>query len=131
MSRHRSVTGLRTSSSSPTRRLLGRGEELRIGPHAFDLLLAFVERSGSLVTKDELLSRVWPRVVVEENTLQVHVSSLRKLLGRDAIATVPGRGYRFTLEVVEDAPAAQAPKHNLPHQLTSFIVRITVPAGSI
>ena len=105
------------------RRLLAGGEPVHLGPHAFDLLLAFVERSGSLVTKDELLSRVWPRVIVEENTLQVHISSLRKVLGRDAIDTVPGRGYRFALEVATDAPAAQTPKHNLPHQLTSFIGR--------
>ena len=105
------------------RRLLAGGEPVHLGPHAFDLLLAFVERSGSLLTKGELLSRVWPRVIVEENTLQVHISSLRKVLGRDAIATVPGRGYRFTLDVAADAPAADAPKHNLPHQLTSFIGR--------
>ena len=105
------------------RRLLATGKPVHLGPHAFDLLLAFVERSGSLLTKDELLSRVWPRVIVEENTLQVHISSLRKVLGRDAIATVPGRGYRFTIEVAGDAPAADAPKHNLPHQLTSFIGR--------
>ena len=105
------------------RRLLARGKPVHVGPHAFDLLLAFVERSGSLLTKDELLSRVWPRVIVEENTLQVHISSLRKILGRDAIATVPGRGYRFSLEVAGDASAAQTPKHNLPHQLTSFIGR--------
>jgi non-specific serine/threonine protein kinase len=105
------------------RRLLAAGKPVHLGPHAFDLLLAFVERSGSLLTKDELLSRVWPRVIVEENTLQVHISSLRKVLGRDAIATVPGRGYRFTIEVAGDAPAADAPKHNLPHQLTSFIGR--------
>ena len=105
------------------RRLLAGGIPVHVGPHALDLLLAFVERSGSLLTKDELLSRVWPRVIVEENTLQVHISSLRKVLGRDAIATVPGRGYRFTLEVAGDAQAMQAPKHNLPHQLTSFIGR--------
>ena len=105
------------------RRLLAGGEEVHIGPHAFDLLVAFVERNGSLLTKDELLSRVWPRVVVEENTLQVHISALRKVLGRDAIATVSGRGYRFALEVATDAPPPQTPKHNLPHQLTSFIGR--------
>ena len=41
------------------------------------------------------LSPCWPKLVVEENNLQVHVSALRKILGQDAIATVPGRGYRF------------------------------------
>ena len=46
----------------------------------------------------QLLERVWPGVIVEENNLQVQVSALRKLLGQEAIATVAGRGYRFTLE---------------------------------
>jgi DNA-binding winged helix-turn-helix (wHTH) protein len=46
----------------------------------------------------ELLERVWPGLIVEENDLQVQVSALRKLLGQDAIATVAGRSYRFTLE---------------------------------
>jgi len=46
---------------------------------------------------------VWPGLVVEENNLQVHVSSLRRMLGADAIATVPGRGYRFALRL---APAS-------------------------
>jgi len=79
------------------RRLLARGEPVVIGPRALDLLLALVERAGQLVTKEELLDRVWPRVVVEENNLQVHVSALRKILGPEAIATIPGRGYRFTV----------------------------------
>ena len=72
---------------------------MHLRPHAFDLLVALVERSGHLVTKDELLARVWGKVIVEENTLQAHVSALRKVLGAEAIATVSGRGYRFTLDV--------------------------------
>jgi predicted ATPase/DNA-binding winged helix-turn-helix (wHTH) protein len=109
------------------RRLLDSGAPVRIGPHAFDLLVALVEGNGRLVTKDELLDRVWSKVIVEENTLQAHVSALRKILGADAIATVSGRGYRFTPEVVHvDAgtakPAAE-PKGNLPHPLTSFVGR--------
>ena len=73
-----------------------------------------------------MLARVWGKVVVEENTLQAHVSALRKILGADAIATIPGRGYRFSLDVTNDAavPAsARAPRHNLPQPLTSFIGR--------
>ena len=78
-------------------RLLVDGEAATLGPRAFDVLVALVERAGQLVPKAELLERVWPAVVVEENNLQVQVSALRKILGQDAIATVPGRGYRFTL----------------------------------
>jgi non-specific serine/threonine protein kinase len=69
---------------------------------------------------------VWGKVVVAENTLQAHVSSIRKVLGQESIATVSGRGYRFTLPVTQfSAPAtpAAAPKHNLPHDLTTFIGR--------
>lgn len=57
-----------------------------------------------MVGKDELLARVWPGVVVEENNLTVQISSLRKVLGNAAIATVAGRGYRFTLPLENVAP---------------------------
>ena len=68
-----------------------------LGPRAFDLLVALVERAGQLVTKETLLDRVWPELVVEENNLQVQISALRKILGQEAIATIPGRGYRFNV----------------------------------
>jgi predicted ATPase/DNA-binding winged helix-turn-helix (wHTH) protein len=110
------------------RRLLAAGAPVAVRPRAFDLLLALVERAGHLITKDELLERVWPKVIVEENTLRAQVSLLRKILGPDAIATVSAQGYRFTLEVTclgasGLAATATTPKHNLPQQLTSFIGR--------
>jgi len=79
------------------RRLIVDGREVALGARALDVLIALAERAGSLVSKNDLLERVWPGVVVEENNLQVQVSTLRKLLGPGAIATIPGRGYRFTL----------------------------------
>jgi non-specific serine/threonine protein kinase len=110
------------------RRLLASGAPVHVGPRALDLLVMLVERSARLVTKDELLERAWPKLVVEENTLQVHISALRKVLGPEAIATVSGRGYRFTPEVAYIAagvtPHAAAATHNLPQQLTSFIGRV-------
>ena len=60
------------------------------------MLLALVERRDRAVDKNELFELVWPGLVVEENNLQVHTSTLRKLLGPQAITTIPGRGYRFT-----------------------------------
>ena len=78
------------------RRLLRDGEPLPVGARAFDVLLALAGRRDRIVTKAELMDLVWPGLVVEENNLQVQISSLRKLLGPDAIATIPGRGYRFT-----------------------------------
>lgn len=82
---------------NPTaRQLLADGKALVLGARAFDVLLALIERREQLVTKNELLDLVWPGLVVEENNLQVQISSLRKLLGPQSIATIPGRGYRFT-----------------------------------
>ncbi len=88
------------------RRLLADGRPVALGARAFDLLVALVERAGELVSKNELLTLVWPGLVVEENNLQVQVSALRKVLGQSAVATIPGRGYRFefALERVAAAP---------------------------
>src|SRR5271154_5795698 len=97
------------------RRLLTGGRAVHLGPHAFDLLVKLVEHGGRLVSKDELLVQVWPKVVVEENTLQAHISSLRKALGANAISTVSGRGYRFNLDVAEVSaarPLAPEPTRN-------------------
>src|ERR1700758_4817885 len=84
--------------SPATRHLLTDNQPVPLGARAFDVLLALIERRERLVTKNELLDLVWPGLVVEENNLQVQISALRKLLGQDAIATVPGLGYRFALE---------------------------------
>src|SRR6516225_612025 len=102
------------------RRLLSNGTAVLLRPRTFDLLVALADRAGHLVTKDELLDRVWPKMVVEEAALHVQVSALRKLLGAEAIATVSGQGYRFTLPVEQ---LKSTPRHNLPNQLTSFIGR--------
>src|SRR6266545_7077000 len=65
------------------RRLLKDGATISLRPRTFDLRLALVERAGHLVTKDELLDQVWPKMVVEEAALHVQVSALRKVLGAD------------------------------------------------
>ena len=78
------------------------GEPTNLGARAVEVLTVLVSEYGRVVSKSELLDRVWPNVVVEENNLQVQISSLRKLLGAKSIATVPGRGYRFCLPVDSD-----------------------------
>ena len=89
------------------RSLVAAGRPAKLGGRAFDVLLTLVEQRHRTVPKQELLDRVWPKLVVEENNLQVQVVALRKLLGAHAIATIPGRGYRFTLPVeVQGASAA-------------------------
>jgi predicted ATPase/DNA-binding winged helix-turn-helix (wHTH) protein len=75
------------------------GTPAKIGARAFDVLLALVERRERVVPKRELMDLVWPKLVVEEGNLLVHMVALRKLLGPRAIATIPGRGYRFVMPV--------------------------------
>jgi predicted ATPase/DNA-binding winged helix-turn-helix (wHTH) protein len=85
------------------RELLADGAAVPIGSRALDILMVLIEAGGELVTKDELLSQVWPATVVEENTLQFQISTIRKVLGedRDFIKTISGRGYRFVSEITE------------------------------
>ena len=113
------------------RQLFCGGQQVALGARAFDVLCALALRPGQLVSKAELFDQVWPGMVVEENNLQVHVSTLRKLIGPDLIATVPGRGYRFTghtrtLEKPENADllaaqtVPQTPLQTTPLALASF-----------
>jgi len=121
------------------RQVLADGQPLKLGARAFDLLLALIQQCDRTLSKHELLDRVWPDTVVAENNLEVHVWSLRKLLGAQTIVTVPGRGYRFA-EVVQaglpSAPlpvptflpspvpaAAHAPRSHLPERLATLLGR--------
>lgn len=83
------------------RQLLADGVPVELGTRAFDLLLALLEADGALVTKNELMSRVWPGIVVSEDNLKVQVCALRKALGGDSdiIRTEFGRGYRLTAAI--------------------------------
>lgn len=73
------------------------GAMLRVGSRALDILALLVDAEGALVSKSEIMERVWPKACVEENNLQVHIAALRKALGdeRNLIRTVPGRGYQL------------------------------------
>ncbi len=77
--------------------LLVDGHTVALGSRGFDLLKALVSQRDRVVSKNELLDQVWPGLVVEENNLQVQISGLRRVLGPNAITTVSGLGYRFTL----------------------------------
>ncbi len=92
--------------------LLVEGRPTALGSRAFDLLVCLVTYRDRVLPKGEVLAQVWPGQVVEENNLAVHVSALRKILGPNAITTVSGRGYRFTLTVEPEEtrdPMAVAP----------------------
>src|SRR5262249_51848770 len=73
------------------------GSTMPIGGRAFGILEVLAESAGELVTKDELMNRVWPGVVVMENTVHVHVGAVRRALGsyRGLLKTEPSRGYRL------------------------------------
>ncbi len=125
--------GSRFELQPARRRMLVDGAEASLGARAFDLLCALTQRPGELVTKRDLMDLVWPDVVVEENNVQQQVSALRKLLGADVIATIPGRGYRFIAPVEQPAATDPRPvprpgppdllKTNLPSVLSPLIGR--------
>ncbi|HVJ54984.1 MAG TPA: winged helix-turn-helix domain-containing protein [Aliidongia sp.] len=89
--------------------MLANGVPVPLSAKALDILTVLVEARGDLVTTDELLARVWPKLIVDAHNVQVHISALRRALGDDAhrIQTVSRRGYRFIDPVeTEAAPAA-------------------------
>jgi DNA-binding winged helix-turn-helix (wHTH) protein len=84
--------------------LLEDDKPVALGSRAMDILLALVERPGELVTKEELMARVWPNVFVDPANLAVHISALRRALqdrcnGNRFIINIPGRGYRFVAAI--------------------------------
>jgi adenylate cyclase len=89
------------------RTLMRDGVAVPLGGRALDTLAALAAAGGETVAKDALLDAVWPGVIVEENNLQVQISTLRRTLGEGWIVTVPGRGYR--LVVPPPAPDAASP----------------------
>ena len=95
------------------RELTRQGVPVRLGSRALDILAALVSARGEIVSKDELLARVWPGQVVEENNLQVQVSALRKALdedksGQSHLVCVPRRGYRL-IGLTETSPVSALP----------------------
>ena len=89
----------------PTRFLLLEGDKpVSLGSRALEILMALLERPGELISKQDLMARVWPNVFVEPANLTVHISALRRAL-RDGqgenrfIINIPGRGYCFVASV--------------------------------
>src|SRR5579864_8337697 len=116
-------------------RLLTRGDApIALGSRALDILITVISTPNEIVSKKDLMSRVWPDVIVEEGSLRFHMASLRKALGdgKDGaryITTLPGRGYCFVAPVSrsgaprDDAPVAAAdfPHANLPGRSSRMI----------
>jgi len=89
----------------PMQRLLLEADQpVRLGGRALDILIALIERHGELVTKKELIGRVWPGATVVEANITVHISALRRLLrdgqaGHRYLVNVPAQGYRFVAPI--------------------------------
>ncbi|HEX6732584.1 MAG TPA: winged helix-turn-helix domain-containing protein [Pyrinomonadaceae bacterium] len=95
------------------RRLMREEEPVQLTPKAFETLLALVEQSGRTIEKDDLMKKVWPDAIVEENNLTQNITALRKSLGDSRheshyIATIPGLGYRFVADVKKVAAPARS-----------------------
>src|SRR6266446_775337 len=112
------------------RELRSRGVPVPLGSRAFEIVEVLVQSGGELVNKYDLMGRVWQAAIVEENTLQFHISAIRKALGADRglLKTVSGRGYRLlgtwtiqqgskpahTVDLGPEGRPERAFRHNLP-----------------
>lgn len=88
------------------RKVLLDGQPVTLGGRAFDVLTILIERAGDVVDQRELFDRVWGGMTVEPNNLQVQIWTLRRLLGREAVVTVPRRGYTLVLPSDDDTLAS-------------------------
>ena len=100
------------------RRLLRDETPVPLTPKCFDLLVIFVENSGHLIGKEELIERLWPNQIVEEANLSFNISTLRKALGQGSngepfIETVPKKGFRFVAHVEEQLEEQAVPSRLL------------------
>src|SRR5687767_9698782 len=93
------------------RELLLNGQPVQLGERAFDVLVCLVSARGRLVSKSELMKRVWPTQIVSENSLHAQIVAIRRSLGgdRELVRTVSGRGYQLVADVRNHAEAGRTP----------------------
>ncbi|WP_027578654.1 winged helix-turn-helix domain-containing protein [Bradyrhizobium sp. Ai1a-2] len=111
------------------------GHPIRLGGRALDLLITLVERAGTVVSKNDLLAKVWPDIIVDEGSLRVQIAGLRKALGDGEagaryLSTVSGQGYCFVGRLSHPNGQQQSsigptpePLHNLPARPTRLVGR--------
>ena len=110
-------------------RLIEReGIPLHLGARALDILIVLTEQAGKVVSKHDLMARVWPGLTVDEGSLRVHVASLRKALGGRYVTTLSGQGYCFVAPITRanapGASVAQRPMPDQPRHLPARLARI-------
>jgi predicted ATPase/DNA-binding winged helix-turn-helix (wHTH) protein len=122
---------------SPTERLLARaGAPLKLSDRALDILIVLAEYAGQVVSKKNLIARVWPDTTVDEGNLRFHIASLRKVLtdgksGARYVTTIPGRGYCLVapvfrssaLRLLTTKPLLAPRSNGLPARLTRMVGR--------
>jgi non-specific serine/threonine protein kinase len=118
------------------RELRAHGSAIPIGSRAFEIIETLVQTSGELVTKNDLMRRVWPGVTVEDNTVQVHISAIRKALGTDRgmLKTVSGRGYRLLGDWTtrqESTPPKPDALQRTPAAAHPFLTNVPVAASAL
>lgn len=120
----------------PAARLLERdGKPVHIGGRALDVLILLAERAGEVVSKKDLVSRVWSDVTVDEGSLRFHITALRKALGDGSagaryVTNIPGRGYSLVAPISRSVPSSHPPQppplpqsETLPRRLARMIGR--------
>jgi predicted ATPase/DNA-binding winged helix-turn-helix (wHTH) protein len=117
------------------RALFEEDKPVRIGGRALEILIALLEKPGQLLSKDELMERVWPKIFVQPSNLTVHIAALRRALkdGQDGtrwIVNTVGRGYAFVGTVVREGARVPVPESggttsfgNLPSSLAPLLGR--------
>lgn len=121
----------------PARRLLLDGDSpVRIGNRALDLLIALINRHGKLVSKAELVAKIWQGTFVEESNLKVQIGALRRSLGdgrsgKRYISTIIGRGYSFVapISIRPDAACAEVRKHSVAQYFLNMAEPLRCPVG--
>ena len=108
------------------RELLADGEAVALGGRAFDTLIVLIDAGGTVIDKDELMHRVWPDRVVEENNLQAQISALRKAFGVDRESDPHGRGAWLPVRRGDPrrrGDGRRSPASNLPEPVSDLIGR--------
>jgi non-specific serine/threonine protein kinase len=120
-----------------TRELRANGVAVPIGSRAFEIIGALVRSDGEIVTKDALMRSAWPgAIIVEDGTIRVHISAIRKALGADRrlLQTVPGRGYRLLGNWTFQQDRTQANLDRVDRARgapTSFLTNVRVAASAL
>lgn len=113
--------------------LLRDGQHIEVGGRAFDLMQVLMESAGAVVSKAEIIRRVWPATLVEEGNLRFQVAALRKALGEDGdlIKAVRGRGYLLAAEVAKGEPEGRAAQSTAPSEGADPYDRLLTLVGSV